>query len=88
MYCRQNKEPLKVDIVVIRKVMLPQHLEDGCNSEDTDEGEGYAGHVFMDVLEVQNRERGIYKISTNNNKFRCLWTCLVGHVVDYGFSIV
>ena len=89
MYCRRDlATPHKVEICVVREVILPQHLrEDGSSETGTsDDDDPYCGKVLMNKLfPTPNRYRGEYKASTTTT-FQCLWACLVGHVLRSGIA--
>ena len=89
MYCRMNWEnPTKVEIVVIRDVILPLHLREGTGhngQENVDDNEPYVEHVWVSLLLTQNRARGEYRAV--RERTLCSWTCLLGHVEDCGIVI-
>jgi hypothetical protein len=88
MYCRRDlATPHKVEICVVREVILPQHLrEDGSSETGTsDDDDRYRGKVVLSKLfPTLNRFRGEYRASSTST-FQCSWTCLLGHVLGSGF---
>ena len=89
MYCRWDwEQPLKVDLVVIREVILPQHLKYNSSGEAMDESEEhepYIGQVWVNALRSGKRKWGEYRAS--RERTQCSWTCLLGHVDDCGIII-
>ena len=88
MYCKQGLGPtLRVEIVVIREVILPRFLRDGDTSEVidvNDEVEQHTGEVKINILEPtqQYRARGTYRVVRGRAPIQCSWACLLGHVED------
>jgi hypothetical protein len=89
MYCCMDwKQLLNVELVVIRQVILLRHLRNegiGDTMDDIDDNEPYTSHVWVNVLKLQNRERGDYRSLTTRT--RCSWTYLLGHVVECGIPM-
>jgi hypothetical protein len=90
MYCRRDlATPHKVQICVIREVLLPQHLqEDGSTTTGTSSTEDhYCGKVVCNrLLYTRNKNIGEYKASGPNFTFQCSWNSLVGHVFESGIA--
>jgi hypothetical protein len=88
MYCRMDwEQPLKVDLVVIRQVILPRHLrgdDDVVGPSDIEESEPYCGQVWVNILRLQHRGRGEYRALPDRTM--CSWTCLLGHVEECGIA--
>ena len=89
MYYRPNlATPHKVQICVIRKVVLPQHLQEEGNIEtrDSNIGDRYCGSVVCTkIISTTNRDRMEYK-AIRKNTFQCSWNTLVGHVLESGIA--
>lgn len=89
MYCRHDLAiPHKVEICVIREVLLPQHLqEDGStNTRTSNAVDRYCGKVVCSKLSpTTNKDRGEYKASMTN-PFQYSWNSLVGHVLESGIA--
>ena len=90
MYCRHDLATThKVDICVIRQIILPQYLQENGNNEvEIASGNDlYCGKVLVSkLLSTINKKRGEYKASSTNT-FQCTWACLVGHVLHSGIAI-
>jgi hypothetical protein len=93
MYCKQALgSTLRVEIVVIREVILPRFLRDGEASEEMDvddEVEQYTGEVMINILEPsqQNRAPGSFQVVRGRAPIKCSWACLLGHVEDKGIVV-
>ena len=90
MYCRRDlATPHKVDICVVRGIILSQYLQENGNNEVEIAcgNDLYCGKVLVSkLLSIVNKERGEYKASSTNT-FQCTWACLVSHVLHSGIAI-
>ena len=88
-YRRDLATPHKVDICVVRQIILPQYLQENGNNEVeiASDNDPYCGNVLVSkLLSTTNKKRGEYKASSTNT-FQCSWACLVGHVLHSGIAI-